>query len=220
MTVVGLAIATSSFEGRTLSIEELVAQIKADEDSVRNNQQPEQRQIIRRSEIPTVQPKPAPEYGNVQSEAIAFSKRIPAYLYQHPKDSLADLIALEASKHGYSEAETERFLNIVTQELLANGVIKPSGEVMTPDHKPPMTAEEAKKRMIERFQIPEKANIIRFETDHTTPIYQAYIQWEIVTPVFLGIWEDGLKHWRYDSHAYSGSYDFLADRISAQSTIY
>jgi hypothetical protein len=82
-----------------LSIEELAAQIKADEDSVRNNQQPEQRQIIPRSEIRTAQPKPAPEYGNLQSEAIAFSKRIPAYLYQHRNDSLADLAANEASKH-------------------------------------------------------------------------------------------------------------------------
>jgi hypothetical protein len=51
--------------------------IKADEDSVRNNQEPEQRQIIPRSEIRTAQPKPAPEYGNLQNEAIAFPKRIP-----------------------------------------------------------------------------------------------------------------------------------------------
>ena len=162
----------------------------------------------------------APEYGNLQSEAIAFSKRIPAYLYQHPKDSLTDLVANEASKHDYIEAQTERFLEIVTKELLANGVIKPSGEVMTPDHKPPMTADEAKRRLIERFQIPGKGRITDFQVDNRIPIYSASIQWEIVTRVSLGVWEDGLEHWRDDAHGYAGSYDFLADRISSQTKVY
>jgi len=203
-----------------LSIEELAAQIKADEDSVRNNQQPEQRQIIPRFEIRTAQPKPAPEYGNLQSEAIAFSKRIPDYLYQHQNDSLADLVANEASKHDYNEAQTKRFFEIVTKELIVNGVIKPSGEVVTPDHRPPMTADEAKRRLVERFQIPGKARITDFHVDNRIPIYSASIQWEIVTRVSLGVWEDGLEHWRDDAHGYAGSYDFLADRISSQTKVY
>jgi hypothetical protein len=199
-----------------LSIEELAAQIRADEDSVRNNQQPGQRQIIPRSEIRTAKPKPAPEYGNLQSEAIAFSKRIPAYLYEHRNDSPADLVANEASKHGYKEAEAQRFLEIVKKELIANGVIKPSGEVITPNHKPPMTAEEAQRRMVECFQIPGKARITGFHVDNQIPIYSASIEWEITTRIPLGIGADGLQQWGEETHSYAGSYDFLADRISSR----
>jgi hypothetical protein len=218
-SIISLAIffSVSLAGAQPLSIEELAAQIKADEDSARNNQQPEQRQIIRRPEIRTFEPKPAPEYGNLQSEAIAFSKRIPAYLYQHQNDSLANLVANEASKHDYNGAETKRFLEIVNKELIANGVIKPTGEVITPDHRPPMTADEAERRMIERFQIPGKARITGFHVpEKQIPIYSASIEWEITTRVPRGIGADGLQQWSYETHSYAGRYDFLADRISSR----
>jgi hypothetical protein len=107
----------------------------------------------------------------------------------------------------------------VVKELIDAGVIRPDGEVIGWAHKPPMSAEEAKKRLIERFEIPGEATIISFKTDDRLPIYRASIQWEIVTRVSLGIW-DGAEHWDYDRHAYSGSYNFLDEQVTYYSVIY